>query len=660
MSIEHKKFSLSDNFIEKYKTKKPPFGFNGLGELTYFRTYSRLKEDGQKEQWWETIQRVVEGTYNIQKDWIEKRRLVWNSHKAQYSAQEMYDRMFTMKLLSGGRGLWANGTDIITKKGLTEALFNCVFISSDNIKKSPRYPFTFTFDMLMCGCGVGFDTKGAGLIEVKPQIDTTSEYIIPDTREGWVESLGLLIDSFFSKSSVPIFDYSKIREAGLPIKTFGGTSSGPAPLKLLHEEVTAVLQKEAGKPISERAIVDIFNMIGKAVIAGNVRRSALLAAGDGSSDFLDLKDYDKNPDREGHGWASNNSVLATLGMDYTEIAERIKKNGEPGLLWLENAHNYKRMGDPDTGPRKDDKTAGANPCGEIFLNGTGEACNLVEVFPDRHEDINDFIKSLKYAYLYSKTITLLDTNWPELNESMLRNRRVGTSVSGIAQFLANNDLKTLKTWLRTGYDALVNYDQIYSDWFAIPRSIRLSTNKPSGSISLLAGATPGIHYPESRFYTRRMRLSKDSLLLKPLKKAGYDIEPAFGQEDSTVVISVPVDVGENVRVLRDVPMWEQLELAAFMQEHWADNAVSATITFDPETEGDQIKHALNYFQYKLKGISFLPRVKGGAYRQMPYEEITEEQYITDRSNLKTLNFKKVRGEEAEVEKFCNNDVCEII
>ena len=154
-------------------------------------------------------------------------------------------------------------------------------------------------------------------------------------------------------------------------------------------------------------------------------------------------------------------------------------------------------------------------------------------------------------------------------------------------------------------------------------------------------------------------LSNMSPLIKPLEKAGYKIEPAFGSEDSTVVVEVPVDVGDGVRTLSQVPMWEQLSLAAFMQKYWADNQVSCTVTFDPETEGPQIPFALNYFQYQLKGISLLPKMEQGAYRQMPYEEVSKEEYDKMVKSLGFLSFRQVKGAEAEVEKFCNNDTCEL-
>ena len=124
------KFKLSENFINKYKRKKPPFGFNGLGELVYMRTYSRIKEDGKNERWWETIKRVVEGTYSMQKSWIEQHQLGWNPWQAQASGQEMYDRMFNMKFLPPGRGLWAMGTSITEERGLYAALNNCAFVST--------------------------------------------------------------------------------------------------------------------------------------------------------------------------------------------------------------------------------------------------------------------------------------------------------------------------------------------------------------------------------------------------------------------------------------------------------------------------------------------------------------------------------------------------
>ena len=653
------KFKLSENFVSKYKRKKAPFGFNGLGELVYMRTYSRIKDDGKNERWWETVQRVVEGTYSMQKNHIDNYQLGWNAWQAQKSAQEMYDRIFNMKFLPPGRGLWAMGTPITEEKGLYAALNNCAFVSTKTLKEDYSKPFCFLMDASMLGVGVGFDTKGAGEIVVKGVNKTRNKEVfeIPDTREGWVESLRLLLESYFHGTSAIQFDYSKIRQAGEPIKGFGGVSSGPEPLKEVHDDIKKVLENNSGEPITVTTIVDIMNLIGKCVVAGNVRRTAEIVFGDpDSEEYLDLKNYKVNPHREMYGWTSNNSIFAELGMDYTEAAKRIVDNGEPGFAWLENMRHYSRM--KNGGDNKDHRVAGGNPCLEQSLESY-ELCCLVETFPSNHDSLEDYQRTLKYAYLYAKSVTLGRTHWSDTNRVMLRNRRIGCSVSGVAQFVTNRGLDEFKNWLENGYDTIQEWDKMYSDWFAIPRSIKTTSVKPSGTVSLLAGATPGLHYPESRFYIRRVRLSNHSELLEPLQKAGYKLEPAFGSEDTTMVVEVPVDVGEGIRTASELSIWEQFSLAAFMQRHWADNQVSCTVTFDPETEANEIAPALNYFQYHLKGISLLPRHDYGAYPQMPYEAIDEKEYNKQVKKLKNLTFGVIKNEEAEIDKFCNNDTCEI-
>jgi len=653
------KFKLSENFINKYKRKKPPFGFNGLGELVYMRTYSRIKEDGKNERWWETVKRVVEGTYSMQMTWIDSHQLGWNPWQAQKSAQDMYDRIFNMKFLPPGRGLWAMGTAITEEKKLYAALNNCAFVSTKTIKEDYSKPFCFLMDASMLGVGVGFDVKGAGEIVVKG-IDKDRDstiFQIPDTREGWVDSLRLLLESYFHGSQPVEFDYTIIRPEGAPIKGFGGVSSGPDPLEEVHEDIRKVLETNSGEPITVTTIVDIMNLIGKCVVAGNVRRTAEIVFGDPhDEEYLNLKNYKVNPDRDQFGWTSNNSVFAELGMDYTDICKRIVDNGEPGLAWLDNMRHYSRM--KNGGDDKDHRVMGGNPCLEQSLESY-ELCCLVETFPDNHDSLEDYKRTLKYAYLYAKTVTLGRTHWSDTNRVMLRNRRIGCSVSGVAQFITNNGLDTLRHWLEEGYDTIQEWDKEYSDWFAVPKSIKTTSVKPSGTVSLLAGATPGLHYPESRFYIRRVRISKQSELIEPLTKAGYKIEPAYGSENTTLVVEVPVDVGEGIRTAAELSIWEQFSLAAFLQRHWADNQVSCTATFNPETEADELPHVLNYFQYRLKGISLLPRHPLGAYKQMPYEAIDEKTYNKQLKKLKTLSFGVIKNEEAEVDKFCNNDSCEI-
>lgn len=608
----------------------------------------------------------------------------WDVEKAQQSAQEMYDRMWNMKFLPPGRGLWAMGSALTEERGLFAALNNCAFVSTDNIKKELSEPFTFLMDASMLGIGVGFDTKGAGQINIQQilnpvkfeEIDgnlcvlTTDldldhvKFLVPDTREGWVQSLKVLLESYFVKNKKPvIFDYSEVRPEGLPIRGFGGVSSGPIPLMKMHERIRIVLDrrsKSENTAITITDITDIMNLIGKCVVAGNVRRTAEIAFGDpDSQEFIDLKNPMVNPERNdyntGWGWTSNNSVFARIGMDYRGVAERVAINGEPGFAWLSNMQDYSRM--MDKRDYKDKRVNGGNPCLEQSLE-SHELCCLVETIPHKHDSIEDYLRTLKFAYLYAKTVTLGNTPWPKTNRVLLRNRRIGLSQSGIQQAIAKFGIEQYRILCEEGYETVQHYDKIYSEWLAIPRSVKTTSIKPSGSVSLLAGATPGMHWPENKTYIRRMRLSKTSALIPAMIEAGYPIEDTFG-DPSSCVVEIPVKIDEDIRTVNEVSIWEQLAMAAFLQKYWADNQVSSTVTFNPVTEASQIAPALNYYQYQLKGISFLPQFEKGAFKQMPYESCSDEEYERRLSLLKPLDFGKT-AEKAEAERFCDSSGCVIV
>jgi ribonucleoside-triphosphate reductase len=653
------KYKLKDSFVNKYKKVKPPFGFNGLGEITYYRSYSRIKEDGTNEQWYETVRRVVEGTYSIQKRHITKNGLGWDEDKAHSSAEEMYDRMFNMKFLPPGRGIYHVGAPMIEDRGHMEFANNCAFISTKDIDKEYSKPFCFMMSMSLAGVGTGFDVKGKDKLKVIEPASNGFTYIIPDSREGWVESLRYLLDAYFQGKSLPTFDYSQIREKGAPIKTAGGTAPGPETLMKLHTDLKRMLSTRIGEKLSSEDIADIMNMIGVCVVSGGVRRTAQIALGDAKDkEFMSLKDYTWNGEeyegnkahRAAYGWTSNNTVICDVGQNYSELAKQTAKNGEPGYFWLDNAKDYSRMSDDRD--YKDHRAEGVNPCGEQTLESY-EMCCLVEVFPTAHKDIKDFKRTLKFAYLYGKTITLGMTSWVETNRVQLRNRRIGTSVSGVAQFIGANGIDTLKYWIEEGFDTIRYYDMIYSDWLAVPKSIKTTSIKPSGTVSLLAGVTPGIHYPISNYYIRRVRINATSNLIPYLSKAGYNIEPDVSNPDHTLVVDVPIKI-ENCRTLEEVSIWEQCELAAFMQAHWADNQVSCTVTFKSE-EASQIENVLQYYQYRLKSISFLPS-SSGTYAQMPYEAISKEKYESLVKNLKGLTIKEL-SEKAEPDKYCDGDSC---
>lgn len=641
------KFSLDLTFMHQMSKEKTPWDSdiqsgkpeNVLSALVYYRTYSR---NGQP--WFRCVQRVVEGTFHIQQQHFASLRKKWNSREAQKCAQDMYRRIFNAKFLPPGRGLWAMGTSIVEEKGLAAALNNCAFTSTKNIDKYPTDPFTFLMDASMLGVGVGLDTKGAGKLKIFEPLLPGETFVIQDSREGWVNSVKMLITSYARNNrQLMHFDYSMIRKEGVPLKTFGGISSGPGPLVKLHEDLRKTFSRYVGNYLDSRGIADVCNQIGLAVMSGNIRRSAEILFGEADDDiFINLKNYDRFPERKSYGWTSNNSVFAKLGMDYSDISERIRHNGEPGLFWLENARAYSRMMETEK-DYKDHKVCGANPCNEQSLED-GEMCCLVETFPNHHENLKDFLDTLRSAFMYAKTVSLLPTHWERSNDVMLRNRRIGTSVSGITQFLADHTMETFKEWLVTGYAKIQDYDKELSDYFCVPRSIKTTTVKPSGTVSLLAGATPGINYPISNYYIRRVTLAHNSIYAKQLQEAGYKVEISSFDPNYSVVAELPVCIGKHIKCQKDVSMWEQLSLAAFLQKYWSDNQVSATITFDKEKEGPHIHEALNYFQYQLKGVAMFPSVESrNKYKikgEMKNDHMKEELRRLELSEIVKVKYEK--------------------
>ena len=649
---------LTPQFLEGFSSRTPDWGYAGLGWAVYQRTYSRPLPNGANEEWWQTVKRVVEGIYKIQKDHCTKNGLPWSANKAQRSAQIMYRLIFEFKFLPPGRGLWAAGTDYVNERG-SAALNNCAFISTKDIKQDFAYPFCFLMDMSMLGVGVGGDTRGAGTLTlVEPKI-TEEPYVVADSREGWVEAVRTMLNAYTGVGALPMhYDYSQLRLAGEPLKGFGGVSSGSGPLEELMSSLYVLLQRAIGRPINSTEIVDIFNLIGKAVVAGGIRRSAeiMLGAVD-DEEFLSLKDSTKHgKEMTSHRWASNNSLITPIGTDYTKFVDQIMTNGEPGFFWLENAKNYGRMVDGFNADA-DPFVLGQNPCGEISLE-SGEFCNLVEVYPAAHEDLDDLKKTLKYAYLYVKSVSLLPTHNPHTNAIVGRNRRIGVSVSGNVQAIQKFGFRPYFNMLDNGYKYLRSLDKEYSRWLCIPQSIKLTTVKPSGTVSLLTGATPGVHFPHAEYYIRNVRFDPHSPLLPVLKKCGYPMEKSIA-EDNTTVVGFPIHEKYFRKGKADVSLWEQFELAAQMQHWWADNSVSVTITVS-EAERADLATALSMNDARLKSVSILPLNDHG-YKQAPYQEITKEQYEKLMSKITPIGSQQPGASAHDIdESGCTNDSCTIL
>jgi len=666
-------FRLAEDFIAPYAQKKAPFGYqdaagNSVGEITFLRTYSRLKKDGTKETWVDVCERVINGMYSIQKDHCKSQRLPWNDGKAQAGAKEAFDRLFNLKWTPPGRGLWVMGTPLVNEYRNSAALQNCAFVSTNEMSKlNPGKPFGFLMEASMLGVGVGFDNKGAdkSFTIYAPAEELVHQVL--DSREGWVDSVVLLINSYLKQNQPTYkFDYSLVRPAGTPIKTFGGTAAGHASLERLHNYIIDMFTGRAGELLTRKDVADIGNLIGVCVVSGNVRRSAELLIGSIDDDeFLNLKNVEKFPERNsydplrpGWAWMSNNSVAVSVGADLDKIVSGIAMNGEPGVLWMDVSKKYGRLADPEN--NKDWRIAGYNPCAEQSLESY-ECCTLVETYLNRHDSLEDFKRTLKFAYLYAKTVTLLPTHWEETNAIMQRNRRIGTSMSGVANFADIHGLPVLREWMDQGYNVIKEYDNSYSEWLGVRESIKMTTVKPSGTVSILAGESPGVHWtPGGKYFMRAIRFANSDPMLPLFSMANYRIEPAAESPTSTSVVFFPVKSLAS-RAEKDVTIFEKMALAATAQRYWSDNSVSVTVSFDPETEAKHVGTVLHMYDGQLKTVSFLPS-GNFVYPQMPYTQITQEEYEKSQSELFPIDFAGVyagMAADAIGEAYCTTDGCEI-
>lgn len=644
-------FQLSDSFLEPYKTAEVDWG--PVGEITFLRTYSR---DG--ESWWETCRRAVQGCYFWQRIHCIKNNRPWSDKQALHSAQEMYDLMFHMKFLPPGRGLRNMGSDVVWKKG-GAALNNCGFVSTSDIADAAAW----AADMLMLGVGVGFDTLGAGTEIYSTSSCGACRVEIPDTREGWVESIRELLDSYLRGGNYIAFDYSKIRAEGEPIAGSGGIASGPGPLIELHKSLRKLLDQRIVDSTGDWAdsgtltsadINDIMALIGRCVVSGGVRRSAeisFIEPGDFAA--YDLKDKKLYPEENNnYRWAANHSVKCIPGeTDYFDLVERTKNVDELGVFWLKNAQEFGRMG-----RRKDyvdSKAAGCNPCAEQTLEHK-ELCCLVEIFPSRIESMYEFQKVLKYAYLYAKTVTTIEVHDKESQDIIKRNRRIGCSLTGIQQAINQKGSSEFYRYCSEGYKYLKQLDRRYSEWLGIQRSCKITSVKPSGTVSKLPGVSSGIHFPVSRSYFQVIRFASSSPYLKPLKSAGYRVVDLSPNEPNTTAVYFGVIEDDFSRAENEVSIWEQAEHAAKLQHYWADNQVSITVKYSP-TERAQLPYLLAMYEDRLKAISFFPHSDLHNFDHAPWQPASEEEVRKYIDNLAPVNYSG--GVHENDDKFCEGETC---
>ena len=632
---------LTEDFLSPYKTIKPKWGYNGLGEIVYKRTYSRLKDDGTNEEWWETVARCINGAQHIGADYTKA------------EAQRLYDLVFNLKCNFAGRMLWQLGTSTIDRFG-GNSLLNCWGVCIRDIDD-----FCFVFENLMLGGGVGFSIRKEDVHEL-PRIfegvvvthekTNDADFIVPDSREGWVKLLKKVLKSFFYTGESFSYSTILIRSSGESIKGFGGKASGPGILLEGIEKISNVIREREGKKLRSIDVLDICNIIGSVVVAGNVRRSAEIAVGD-PDDYLYLRakrwDLGNIPN-----WRamSNNTIYAD---SYDHISDTVWKgydgSGEPyGFFNLPLAQKTGRLGE-----KSKDKCEIINPCAEILLE-SHECCNLSEIYLNNVESKSELKECAKLLYKTQKAICALPFIHEKTEQVVHRNMRIGVGVTGVCQSLDKIE------WLDECYNYLRDFDIKWSEKKGYPPSVRLTTVKPSGTLSLLSGSTPGVHPAYSSHYIRRVRMSSDDQLVDVCKNAGYNVEYVKnfdGTEDrGTMVVEFPCHINGNTVLAKDMSAIKQLELVKEMQTKWSDNSVSVTVYYRLE-ELDEIKEWMkNNYEKSLKTVSFLLHNDHG-FDQAPYEEITPEQYEKMTSKLKQI--KTIDGGEVLNELECEGGACPI-
>lgn len=604
---------FTSDFLSSYADKQTPWGFGGLGEVVYLRTYSRpIDVLGRNETWPESIVRAINGAIEI------------GAPLTQEQAEKLFDHMFYLRCSLSGRALWQLGTPLVQKFSGT-SLNNCYFTNIEKIED-----FELLFDYLMLGGGVGFSVERSKIHElpkVKAGVSVTHErsndadIIVPDSRTGWRRLLHSVLKSFFDTGKSFTYSTILVREFGAPLKTFGGTASGPGALIDGIEDICKVMKNREGKKLRSIDVLDICNIIGKIVVSGSSRRSAQIAIGDPDDVlFLRAKNWSTG-NVPAYRANSNNSIYAD---HFDEILPELWKgydgSGEPyGLVNRRLARAYGRLGE-----RKMDNTIeGFNPCAEIGL-GDGESCNLSTLFLPNIESFEQLCEISELLYIVQKSITRLNYPYDKTTDIVRKNARLGQSITGVLQCSPEKI-----SWLSPAYERLEVLDKEYSKTHGLPISVRLTTVQPSGTLSLLPGVTPGIHPAYAKYYIRRVRFGAADPLVAACRARGHKVQWDIGldgREDHTrYVVEFPCMSPEGSVLAAEMTAVEQLEWVKKMQTEWADNAVSVTVYYRKE-ELTGIKEWLEKnYDTGVKSVSFLLHSDHN-FPLPPYEEIDEQAY----------------------------------
>ncbi len=648
---------LTDSFISKYKHAATPMG--ELGSFVYYRTYSRwLPEANRREFWWETVRRAVE--YNCS---------LVPTTKAE--AEELYDNVFNLRQFLSGRTFWVGNTEVAQHYPM--ANYNCSFQIIDGFES-----FRDIFYLLMVGSGVGLRILKDDVVKV-PKVRSDFELIhkdymaiarseredstsleffynhtvkitIGDSKEGWVQGLDyyfkLISSNEYRNIKTIIVDYDHVRPLGERLKTFGGTASGHTSLKNMYDKINKVIKKrgllEEIKRFKLQPIdcLDIANIIGENVVVGGVRRTAeivLLDADDkesinAKSNLYKQIDGQWIVDKEIiHRQMSNNSIYYTEKPSRDRLhwqIEQMRFSGEPA--WV-NA---------EAGEKRRPNFNGVNPCGEILLDSKG-LCNLTTInvyaFVENGKlDMKGLLKAQRLSARSGYRMTCVELELPKWNEVQQRDKLIGCSLTGWQDMVnaTGFDREEQREVLRKLRSVAQKESEMYSTELGEKIPLLVTTVKPEGTLSQLPSVSSGVHYSHSPYFIRRVRISASDPLVQVCEELGYPVKAEVGQELETCVTKViefPVKAPDG-NTKYDVGAIEQLENYKMFMEDYVDHNCSITVHVR-EHEWEAVEEWVWENWDEVMAVSFLS-LDDSFYELLPYEAITEEEYLEKKNTMK--------------------------
>jgi ribonucleoside-diphosphate reductase alpha chain len=654
--LRENKKEIPEN-VKKLSAESKKYFRNQLAEFVYYRTYANwIPDEGRRETWIETVQRYIDFMRENIGD-----KLTEAEYAEVQGAILRQEAMPSMRLLQFA-GKAARATNV--------AAFNCSFTAPQKLED-----FAEIMYISMCGTGVGFSVESQNvqkLPQIKRQVALggkrkIKKHVVDDSKEGWCDALTLGLKTWFDGRDIE-FDLSEIRPAGARLKTMGGKSSGPEPLRSLLSFARAKILAKQGRRLSNIDVHDICCKIGEVVVSGGVRRSAMISLSD-----LDDKEmqtaktgqfYFADPQRS----MANNSAVYTRKPDAEQFMEEwlsLAKShtGERGIfnrgsLAMQIPKRRKRL----LGQKI--FKIGTNPCGEILLQPK-EFCNLSEVVARADDTEETLLKKIRIAAIlgtYQSTLTYFPYLSKEWKKNCDDERLLGVSITGQWDCPAVRNEAALST-LR---DRAIEVNKEYAKRFGIPASSSVTCVKPSGTVSQTVDAASGLHPRHAAYYIRRVRISSSDALFHMMKDQKVPYFPEVGQSissASTFVFEFPVKAPEGAVLKDDLSAIDQLEYWRKVKVNYTEHNPSQTISIG-ENEWIGVANWLYEHWDMIGGLSFLPR-ENHAYLLAPYEEITKERYEEMAAALPTIDFSQIllyeKEDSTDVKKelACVGGVCEI-